>query len=159
MKYILSLIFILFSLTSFSQLKKYQREVDSLSNLYKKNVIGFSRTVTLNIEPRETFIIYYIENGEVEDFIAWGKVIDSDKKIIILGNMDEPKREPIEFTIPVFYENNLIGGLKNGYFIKIEKFDYVDYAVTKKIQPFLENDEQLDKWLRIKFGGYYRGFK
>ena len=155
----------LLSLTAFPQLKKYQREVDSLSKVYNKNVIGYSRTITVNGEPRESFLVFYVENGETEEFIAWTKIIDSDVKILVLNGfeLDDsvviPKQPDFSINIPIYYDNNLIGSMEYGYFTKIPRIDYEKYAVIKSAQLLLEDDEKLDKWLRIKFGGYYKSLK
>jgi hypothetical protein len=151
MKFLLLTICLLFNSIAFSQLKKYEREVDSLSALYKKNVIGYSKTITLNIEPRESLIIFYVENGETEEMIVWTKIIDSDVKILLLNNLEVIKEEPFVFTHLVYYNNSLIGDITGGYFIKIKKSQYVQFAVNKDAQLLLSNNEDLDRWLRIKF--------
>jgi hypothetical protein len=158
----------LFSFNSKSQLKKYVREVDSLSTLYGKKVIGYSKSITTNDEPRESFLIFYIEHGEVEDELVWTKIIDSDVKILLLRDFDDVIkdtvviRKPINFhiNIPIYYDtNNLIGSMKNGFFSKIQEVDYTKYAVSKETRLFLKDDKMLDKWLKMKFGDYYKGIK
>jgi len=168
MKLWITLLLLLVTTGASAQLQKYKREVDSLSALYNKNVIGYSKSITTNDEPRESLIVFYIENGEVEEFIAWTRVIDNPNiKILLLNGFDRPnpvvimKPKPIEFriNIPVYYNNNLIGSMEHGVFTKIKKDDYKKYAVTKEVQMVLENDTLLNNWLMIKFGGYYKMIK
>jgi hypothetical protein len=159
MKTLFLIICLLFSSHSFSQLKKYEREVDSLSVLYKKKVIGYSKTITLNIEPRESLIIFYVERGETEEMIVWTKIIDSDTKILILNGLNFEEQKPFLYTNLIYYNNCIIGDMTDGYFTKITKSQYVEFAVNKESQLLLSNNEDLDRWLRIKFGGYYKGIK
>lgn len=71
MKNILLTLLLIFSYTfSYSQKKEYEHIVDSLSVKYKKDVIGFSRTITKNPECREIFRIFYTDKGEMQDEIV-----------------------------------------------------------------------------------------
>jgi hypothetical protein len=160
MKLWISYLLLLITTVASAQLPKYKKEVDSLSKLYNKKVIGYSKSITTNDEPRESLLVFYIEDGEVEEFIAWTRVIDNPNiKIIILNNFDKHELvKPIEFyiNIPVYYNNNLIGSMEHGVFTKIKKDSYQKYAVVKEVQKILENDTLLNNWLTIKFGGYYK---
>lgn len=51
----------------------------------------------------------------------------------------------------------LIGFLVNGRFRKIKPYEYKMFAVPPYAQKCLEDNEQLDKMLKLKFGGYYKG--
>ena len=51
----------------------------------------------------------------------------------------------------------LIGTMVNRKFKKIPVKEYGNYAVPYFARELLSDDVQLDKFLRIKFGGYYQG--
>jgi hypothetical protein len=73
-KFVTILIFICFSITTFSQsnneppeiYKLYKKEIDSLSNLTKKKVTGYGKESFKNIE---NFIIYYEEDNKIKDSV------------------------------------------------------------------------------------------
>jgi len=176
MKLFISLLLFLVTNTASAQLQKYKREVDSLRLLYKKNVIGYSKNITINGEPRESLIIFYVDKGEMQDELVWTKLIDnSNTKIMLLRDLDElypdsvvkdsvilqpptptPKPTYSYNGLPIYYNDKLVGFMNFGYFTKIQKVDYIKYSVPQEVRIFLENDILLDQWLRIKFGAYYK---
>jgi len=56
--------------------------------------------------------------------------------------------------LPIYYENTLIGFLAGRSFLKIKPSEYQYYAVKKIGQILLEDEERLNKFLKIKFGDY-----
>ena len=61
--------------------------------------------------------------------------------------------------IPLYYKNDyggasIIGFLNNRKLIKIRPEDYKAYGVPKFAQELLENEEQLAKWFKMKYGEY-----
>ena len=60
----------------------------------------------------------------------------------------------ISDALPLYYENTLIGFLKGRKFLKINPNEYQAYAVKKIGQKLLEDEENLKKFLKIKFGDY-----
>lgn len=70
---------------------------------------------------------------------------------------------PPNNAIPVYYINPYGGGWLIGYMIgrKFRKFLSTDefyWSLPKWCKEFLKNDLELEKYLRIKYGGYYNGF-
>jgi hypothetical protein len=70
---------------------------------------------------------------------------------------------PPNNAIPVYYINPYGGGWLIGYMIgrKFRKFLSTDefyWSLPKWYKEFLKNDLELEKYLRIKYGGYYNGF-
>lgn len=178
MKHIILTLLLIFSYVFlYSQKKEYEHIVDSLSVKYKKNVVGFSRTITTTPECREIFRIFYTTNGEMQDEIVWAKeVLDNNgyRQIIIAGHpytyelfIDSSKINPIgkpKIYIPtitngiVFINNEYtyspVGFIENRKFIKLQPQQYKEYSVQKWAEPIIENDEELIKLLKIKFGDY-----
>jgi len=151
--------------------------IDSLRVKYKKNVVEFSRTISINPECRETFRIFYTHKGEMNDEIVWSKeVLDNNeyRQIIIAGHpytyelfIDNNKTDSIVipkiYTLTsndklVFINNGYtyspVGFIKNNKFIKLQPKQYGEYSVQKWAEPLIENDEELIKFLKIKYGDY-----
>jgi len=67
-------------------------------------------------------------------------------------------------AIPFYIRNGSGGGCLIGYMIgrKFRKYlptdEFYNEAVPTIVKEFLNNDIQLDKYLRIQFGAYYNGF-
>lgn len=73
----------------------------------------------------------------------------------------EPQSEQMVFNrgLPVFCMNGLgsgsiVGFMNNGKFSKIKKEEYKQFLVRKEVQHLLENDEQFNNWLKIRYGSY-----
>ena len=77
MKIIIFILFSLFYTNSFCQSR--QKQYDSLSVVTGVNVLGYSITYLKN---RETFIIFYYNNGEMADKILYTKDIPYIKNSI-----------------------------------------------------------------------------
>lgn len=61
--------------------------------------------------------------------------------------------------LPVYCMNGLgsgsiVGFMNNGKFSKIKKEEYKQFLVRKDVQHLLENDEQFNNWLKIRYGSY-----
>lgn len=78
--------------------------------------------------------------------------------------------EPSSYNYPILYENFgspiyasngytscLIGWMIGRKFRKIKPKEYAQFGVPLYGRELLENEKQLDKTLRIKFGEYYQG--
>ena len=77
------------------------------------------------------------------------KLPKQDKNLVIEG-----------YPVYMAYEyggGTLIGFLVNRKFRKIKPKEYKKFAVPKYAQKCLENNEELDKMLKIQFGAYYKG--
>ena len=83
------------------------------------------------------------------------QVIKKEYKVLV--NNKYVRGYPV-YMVRMYGSGALIGMMINGRFKRIEPVDYVAYAVPKEAQRFLENEKELDKMLKIKFGGYYKGF-
>lgn len=158
--------------------------IDSLGKKYHKHVIGFSRTVTINPNCQETFMIFYTIKNEMYDEIVWSReLLDNNQtnQIIILGspisyeldNDTTLKNIIVDTTVAIkkifntpetkgtpFYAYNnygagaLIGFINNRKFIKIKPEEYQNYVVPLWGQKILENDTELNMLLKQKFGDY-----
>jgi hypothetical protein len=153
--------------------------IDSLGKKYHKNVIGFSRSVTINPSCQETFMIFYTVNGEMYDEIVWSKeLLDNNQtnQIIILSspfkyelyesNIDttliviknfqsKPSASSVPFYVYNYYGSGaLIGFINNRIFIKIKINEYKIYAVPTWAQKILENNTELNKILKERYGNY-----
>jgi hypothetical protein len=69
---------------------------------------------------------------------------------------------PPNGAIPCYYQSPLGGGWLMGYMVKrnFRKFlptDEYYYVLPQFLKELLNDDESLEKYLRIKFGGYYNG--
>jgi len=86
------------------------------------------------------------------------------------SNRKDSILEPSEFKYPNFngnitnpiyasngYTSCLIGWLVGRKFRKIRPNEYPQFGVPLYGRELLENEKELDKTLRIKFGGYYQG--
>lgn len=96
------------------------------------------------------------------------------RQIIIAGHpytyelfIDSSKINPIgkpKIYIPtinngiVFINNEYtyspVGFIENRKFIKLQPQQYKEYSVQKWAEPLIENDEELIKLLKIKYGNY-----
>lgn len=89
-------------------------------------------------------------------------VIKSNKKDSILPPPDLMfPIYPPDKGLPIYayngYTGCLVGWLVGKKFMKIKKTDYGNYGVPLFGRELLENDKELDKMLKIKFGAYYEG--
>jgi len=87
---------------------------------------------------------------------------EDEKRFAVKRSYDIVVNNKVERGYPVYmaYQYGggaLIGFLVDGKFRKIYPHEYKTYAVPPYAQKCLENNEELDKMLKIKFGGYYRG--
>jgi hypothetical protein len=137
-------------------IEQCQRIIDSLSKKYNKKIIGYQKSITINPVPRETFIYYYIDkNGEIQDDQAWAQILKNE------GKLKETQPHPLHDHLPyaataVYYNNNYIGYIKEGYFTKVTNYDPQIYSVMfKEIKDFLNTKEKLDNYLLSIFGKYY----
>ena len=61
------------------------------------------------------------------------------------------------YAMNEYGSGGLIGFMVNGKFRKIFPSEYTKYAVPAYAQKILEDNDVLEKLLRVKFGGYYKG--
>jgi hypothetical protein len=178
MKQILLIFLLIFSyVLSYSQKSEYIHIIDSLRVKYKKNVVGFSKTVIMNPMCQETFRIFYTDNGKFQDEIVWSKeVLDNNKfhQIIIAGQphtyelfVDSDTIKPkVKSQINNFKNSGILVFINNEYtyspvgfidgrkFIKLQPQQYREYSVQKWAEKIIENDDELVKLLKIKYGDY-----
>ena len=76
MKAITTVVMLLIANQGFCQTQ--QTNIDSLKSLYKKNVVGYSNTVFKNPMLRETMVLFYTVNGEMQDTTVWARLIDKE---------------------------------------------------------------------------------
>jgi hypothetical protein len=178
MKQILLIFLSIFSYAlSYSQKAEYIHIIDSLRVKYKKNVVGFSKTVIMNPMCQETFRIFYTDNGKFQDEIVWSKeVLDNNKshQIIIAGQphtyelfvdsdtikpkvksqINNFKNSGILVFINTEYTYSPVGFIDGRKFIKLQPQQYREYSVQKWAEKIIENDDELVKLLKIKYGDY-----
>jgi hypothetical protein len=70
---------------------------------------------------------------------------------------------PKKAELPIYAFNNygsggVIGFMVGHKFKKLDRMQYGDYAVPLFARELLENEKELDKYLKLKFGDYYEGF-
>jgi hypothetical protein len=148
---------------SYSQVSVFKAQIDSLSKLYNKNVIGFSKTVVIRKEsgPRESLIIFYEENGETEQLVVSHKLLsDSESEPILQLDSAAKKlvaKQIVMLNYSVYYDNTYIGTMNTfGYFTRCNPESSKKF-MKKYIRDFVSNTQRLDKFLLLKFGKYYKG--
>jgi hypothetical protein len=123
----------------------------------RQKILGVKpKYVTSNIFPKRKVIM------RTDSVVKTIHSVKSNKKDSIL--------EPSEFKYPTFsgnitnpiyasngYTSCLIGWLVGRKFRKIKPNEYSQFGVPLYGRELLENEKELDKTLRIKFGGYYQG--
>jgi hypothetical protein len=123
----------------------------------REKILGVKpKYVNSNIFPKRKVIT------RTDSMIRPMHVITSTKKDSILppSSYKYPLFEN-NFTNPIYanngYTNCLIGWMIGRKFRKIKPKEYSQFAVPLYGRELLENEKELDKTLRIKFGEYYQG--
>jgi len=135
-----------------------QTNLDSLKKLYNKNVVGYSKTVFKNPILRETMVLFYTVNGEMQDTTVWARLIDKEPQAIVpVAPPTPPKPKESANALCVYKDNVLLGTMNKGAFTRVKPDEYESHAVPKWIQPFIENDRLLGEYLLIVWGHYFNG--
>jgi hypothetical protein len=156
MKAITIAIMLLIANQGFCQMQ--QTDIDSLKSLYKKNVVGYSKTIFKNPVLRETMVIFYTVNGEMQDTTVWARVIDKEPEAIIptVPPLSPKPKEPA-YALCVYKDNVLLGTMNKGTFTKLKPDEYDSHAVPKWMRPFLDNDQLIGEYLVTIWGHYFNG--
>ena len=81
----------------------------------------------------------------------------SIKRELVKAENNIPTNGSPIYAYSSFGSGALIGFLVNRKFVKISPLKYEIYAVPFFAIELLKNDQELDKMLKIRFGGYYLG--
>jgi len=112
-------------------------------------------------EKEEVAVIVPKEEVKIETNTQTRKTVENPVPETIVATTDA---KPADYIgIPVYYKNDyggaaIIGFLNNRKLIKIRPADYKAYGVPKYAQQLLENEEELTKWFRLKYGEYCLAF-
>lgn len=111
-----------------------------------------------------------IENKKIKpkDVIVRRSMVKRDSSIVIkdtvpiIQNIVTKKEESYKSVFAVYMTSPYGGGcfigyMMDNYFHKIKPAEYEQYAVPPFAKVLLADDMELDKMLKIKFGGYYIG--
>ena len=159
MKAITTVVMLLIANQGFCQTQ--QTNIDSLKSLYKKNVVGYSNTVFKNPMLRETMVLFYTVNGEMQDTTVWARLIDKEPPSNIPTAPPVPPAPPIPkepaHALCVYKDNVLLGTMNKGTFTKLKPDEYDSHAVPKWMRPFLDNDQLIGEYLVTIWGHYFNG--
>ena len=128
------------------------------SSIYYGDIVNIPMYVPVVVKP---FSMLTVEEKKSRAEIL-NKIIPSNLSIVSKNeksNINFDNEYNYRKGSAVFYFNNagsgsIIGFMNSGVFRKVRKEEYKEFVVMKYAQDFLENEERLNNWLKLQYGGY-----
>lgn len=145
------------------------KNIDS-SDIYFGDLVNIPLYIPVIVKPfsllTSSELALRNEILKIVPIVTLDKTYFPKKVVVVRHSIDRDtikieKNNPFD-GIPIYAYNELgsgalVGFLVNKKFVKIQTSDYEKYAVPNFVRELLKNDNELNKMLKIKFGGYYLG--